>query len=393
MRGAVAIVGAASTGFTRANATKTPISMASDVVARALEDAGLKRSDVDGLILHIGSPRGIDYDLAATQLGLNVRFSAQPWSHGRFASTAILHAAMALTWGLADTIIVLAAYNNTNFGRHGVKERPTFHESLREGGGPHAETPHAGLTAPAAGTALAASRYFQKYGLSPDGLAPIALAFRQNALDNPDAAMRKPMSKEDYLNSRYIVEPLRLLDCSVVVDGAVAIVMTRSDKARDLKKTPVYLLGGQGIAAGPDEFIFGQPGLGINQAHTFDYQPKAHDMTVYRMAGLGPQQIDSLHVYDPFSPLVLWTLERFGHCKPGEAMDFVRDGRLTHSGSLPTNTSGGFLSEGQLNGWGQIMEIVRQLRGEAGQRQLKRADTSQWATAIGDSLIFSKYSQ
>jgi acetyl-CoA acetyltransferase len=390
MRAATAIVGAASTGFTKANASRTPISMASVVVERALEDAGLSRKDIDGLVVHIGSPRGVDYDLAASQLGLNLKFAAQPWSHGRFASTAILHGAMALTWGLAEHVLVFASYNNTSFSRHGSKERPTFQESLREGGGPHAETPHAGLTAPVAGTALAATRYFHKYGVDPAKLAAIPLAFRRNARDNPDAAMRKPLSADDYFATRFIVEPLRLLDCSVVIDGAVAVILSKADRARDLRKPPVYILGAQGLAAGPEEFIFGQPGLGINQASTFDYDPRPENQTVFRMAGISPRDVDFFQTYDPFSPLVLWALERFGHCPVGEAADFVQNGRLELDGDFPTNTSGGFLSEGQLNGWGQIMEIVRQLRREAGPRQLKKSAVGQWGTAIGDSIIFGR---
>ena len=385
----IAVVGAASTGFSRPH-DKTPMTMASEVVSAALADAGLERRQVDGLAVHIGSPRGSDYDLVATQLGLNVRFAVQPWSHGRFGATSITHAAMALSWGLCDVIVCVASYNNAKFGRHGMQSRPNFGESLREGGGPHAETPYAGLTAPVAGAAMAAQRYFHKFNVDPDSLAAVATTFRRHALANPDAAMKKPLSTEDYCNARPIVEPLRLFDCSVIVEGAVALVLTTEERSRDCRGKPVHILGVQGIHAGPNEFIFGQPGLGINQAETFDYQAPGADQTVYRMAGLGPGDVDLLQIYDAFSPQVLWTLERFGFCKVGEGAAFVQDGRIGIGGDIPVNTSGGFLSEGHFNGWGQMMEIVRQLRGEAGERQVADAAVAQWATTIGDSIIFGR---
>lgn len=389
MRGAVAIIGAGSSGLSRAS-TETPIALAERAVSLALADAGLKRSRIDGLINQIGSPRGADYDRVASLLGLEVRFAAQPWSHGRFASTVLQHAAMALTWGLADYVLCLAAYRSSNFGKYGSKERNTFSESLREGGGPHAEAPHTGLTAPAAGAAMATQRYFHKYGIDPAKLAAVPIAFRRHARLNPGAVMQKPLDRDTYLSSRYIVEPLRLLDCSVIVDGAVAMILTTADRAADAPKLPIPILGAQGLHAGPNEFIFGLRGLGIDQANIFDQQPRWQDQTVYRMAGVGPQDIDTLHLYDAFSPQLLWVLERFGFCAPGEAPDWVQGGRIELGGELPVNTSGGHLSEGQLNGWGQMLEIVTQLRGEAGERQVKGVQLAQWATTIGDSMIFGR---
>jgi acetyl-CoA acetyltransferase len=387
LRAQTAIVGLGDTEYF-GNADETPIALAHRVVAAALDDAGLARSDIDGLVVHIGSPRGADYDETANALNLRVRFAAQTWSHGRFASTAILHGAMALMSGLADCVLVIAAFNNSSFGKHGSKARPTFHESLREGGGPHAERPYAGLAAPVGGAAMATQRYFHKFGIDPEKLAAIPVAFRQHASLNPRAALRKPMSRADYLASRFIVEPLRMFDCSMVVDGAVALILTRADRAKDCKAAPVFLLGAQGIHGGPDEYIFGQPGLGINQDAVFDYVPKGADELVFRTADATPADIDSLHLYDAFSPQVLWTLERFGFCAVGEAADFVQDGRIGPGGALPINTSGGHLSEGHFNGWGQMAEIVRQLRGEAGERQVPNARLIQWATTLGDSLIF-----
>jgi acetyl-CoA acetyltransferase len=387
LRARTAIVGLGDTPYF-GNADETPIALAHSVVQDALADAGLSRSDIDGLVVHIGSPRGADYDETARALNLRVRFAAQTWSHGRFASTAITHAALALIAGLADCVLAIAAFNNSSFGKHGTRARPTFHESLRDGGGPHAETLHAGLAAPIGGAAMATQRYLHRYGVHPDKLATIAVTLREHAMRNPRAAMRKPLTQEEYLDGRFIVEPLRLYDCSVVVDAAVAVIMTRADRAKDCRSAPVFLLGAQGIHAGPNEYIFGQPGLGINQDAEFDYRPAGAGEPVFRMAGATPADIDSLQLYDAFSPQVLWTLERFGFCAVGEAADFIQDGRIALGGALPVNTSGGHLSEGHFNGWGQIAETVRQLRGEAGDRQIPDARLIQWATTLGDSLIF-----
>lgn len=387
MRAAAAIAGIGTTGLGRFE-DRTAISLASEAVTAMLGDAGIARRDIDGLIVHIGNPRGADYDEVANQLGLRVRFSSQTWSHGRFAATIIQHAAMAVSWGLADNVLCLGAYRNSNLGLIGSKSSWAFEEGLRTTGGAHGEMAYAGFSGPVAAAAFAARRYFHHYGQDPAKLAAVPLAMRAHAARNPGARMKKPITSDDYFSAPYIVEPLRLLDCSVVVDGAVAVLVTRSERARDYRPDPIYLLGSQGIHAGPDEHIFGQPGLGVAQATVFPYEAPGKDQLVYQMAGVSPSDVDLLQVYDAFSPLVLLSLERLGFCNPGEAADFVQDGRIGPGGALPVNTGGGMLSEGHLNGWSQIAEIVAQLRGQAGERQVPDAKIAQWGTSLGDSLIF-----
>jgi acetyl-CoA acetyltransferase len=287
-------------------------------------------------------------------------------------------------------VLCLAAYRNTPSGTVGGRGHVYFDESLRDGGGPHAETPYAGLSAPVAGAALAARRYFHKYEVDPDKLSAVPLAIRGHAQRNPGAAIRKPLSESDYQRAPFIVEPLRLLDCSVVVDGAVALILTRDDRAADTPNTPVRILGMQGLGAGPNAYIFGQPGMGINDASLFDYQAPGAEDRVYRMAGVTPADVDFLQIYDAFSPLVLLTLERFGFCGAGEAADWVQGGRIAPGGDLPINSSGGMLSEGHLNGWNQFFETVTQIRQQAGDRQLSNAEIGQWGTALGDSIIFGR---
>jgi acetyl-CoA acetyltransferase len=383
----VAVVGIGTAGFGRTE-DESVASMADTAVAAALEDCGLERREIDGLLVHIGSPRGLDYDEIAMLLGLEVSYAIQTWSHGRFGATVIATAAMALELGLVDCALCVAAFKNSRFGRLGTTANAAFFEGMREGGGPHAETPSVGLAAPVAGAALATRRYLHRYGVDREKLAAVSLAQRRAAELNPLAALRTPLTRADYERSRDVVEPLRLLDCSFPVDTAVAVILTRADRAAALRATPVHVRGYQGIHAGPNEFIFGQPGLGTNQAEVFDYAPRGGDEPVYRRAGVTPAEIETLHCYDGFSPQILWTLERFGFCAVGEAADWIAGGRIELGGELPVNTSGGHLSEGHSNGWGQTLEIVRQLRGAAGARQIPGVALAQWATTLGDSIIY-----
>jgi acetyl-CoA acetyltransferase len=383
----VSVAGIGTAGFGRFQ-DDSVAALADVALTAALEDAGLERSSLDGLLSHIGSPRGIDYDELALLLGLRVRYASQTWEHGRFGSTVITTAVLALEHGLCHYAACVAAYKNSLFQRIGTSGGVGFFEGMREGGGPHAETPYAGMAAPIAGAAMSTQRYLHRYGIERSKLGAVALAQRAAAQRNPLAVMRTPLTQADYEASRWVVEPLRLFDCSVPVDTAVAVILTTDERAADLRRRPVHVLGVQGIHAGPGEFIFGRPGLGINQADDFDWEPLGADEPVYRRAGVTPADVDTLHCYDGFTPQILWTLERFGFCAPGEAADWVQDGRIELGGELPVNTSGGHLSEGHANGWGHTLEIVRQLRGDAGERQLPDARIAQWATTLGDSIVY-----
>ena len=386
-RAGAAVVGIGTVGFGRM-AGQSVASMADRAVSAALEDSGLERRQIDALLVHIGSPRGLDYDELAMLLGLEVGYASQTWGHGRFHSTVIVNAAMVLELGLGDYALCVAAFKNSSFDRVGSIGHAAFFEGMREAGGPHAETPYAGMAAPVAGAALSTQRYLHRYGIDRERLAAVALAQRRAAQQNPLAVMREPLSRAQYDGSRFIVEPLRLYDCSVPVDTAVAVILTRADRAAHLRAPVVYVRGYQGLHAGADEFIFGQPGLGINQAGVFDYTPLGAREPVYQRAGVTSSEVQTLHCYDGFSPQVLWTLERFGFCAPGEAAEWVADGRIELDGEFPVNTSGGHLSEGHANGWGHMLEIVRQLRGQAGPRQIAGLRLAQWATTLGDSIIY-----
>jgi acetyl-CoA acetyltransferase len=389
-RGQAAIAGIGTAGFGRME-DRSVAAIAEEALAAALDDSGLERRDIDALLVHIGSPRGLDYDELALLLGLRVGYSMQTWSHGRFGATVIANAAMVLELGLADCALCVAAFKNSSFTRIGTTTHVAFFEGMREGGGPHAETPYAGLAAPVGGAAMATRRYLHHYGIQAEKLGAVALAQRKAAQRNPLAVMREPLTQADYESSRPIVEPLRVYDCSVPVDTAVAVIMTRGERAGELRAAPVHVRGYQGIHASPDEFIFGAPGLGVNQAGLFEHQPLGAAEPVYRRAGVAQSEVGTLHCYDGFTPQVLWTLERFGFCAPGEAADWIAGGRIELGGELPVNTSGGHLSEGHANGWGHTLEIVRQLRGQAGERQIPGLEVAQWATTLGDSIIYSRH--
>jgi acetyl-CoA acetyltransferase len=201
---------------------------------------------------------------------------------------------------------------------------------------------------------------------------------------------RDPMTTEDYLKSRWIIEPLRLFDCCQNNDGGACIIITSAERARDCKKPPVYISGMQGVHAGRQFHNLTLPGLGVAQQEVYKYKPTKEDLYAYQMAGITHKDVDALITYDAFSPLVLFGLERFGFCGPGEAREFVKNGRIELGGELPVNTSGGLLSEGHMIGWNLFIEAARQLRHECGERQVKNAEIIQFGSFLGESVIFRR---
>ncbi len=366
---------------------RSTIDLGGEAIRNALEDAGLKKNDLDGLIVSFGTPIGADADTLAYALGLKLRMYNQTWAHGRFTASCLQWAAMAVKAGLANYVACLASISFSGF-RKPMMGGASDGEGAREGGGGHGEDPVYGMTSPGAGSALIAQKYFAKYGATSRQLGAVAVAFRKHASLNPAAMMRNPISIEDHQNSRFVCEPLRLLDYCQINDGAACVIVTTSERARDLQKSPVFISGMQGLPAGREEFIWTHPGFGVAQQSVFDYQPEPQP--VYQMAGVTHADIDALFTYDAFSILVWTALERWGFCRPGEAAAFTQDGRIEVGGDLPINTHGGLISEGHIMGWNHQVEIVRQLRGECGPRQVANAQVIQWANAYGDSLIYRR---
>jgi acetyl-CoA acetyltransferase len=366
---------------------RSTIDLAGEAIRNAVEDAGLTRDDLDGLIVSFGTPIGADADTLAYALGLKLRMYNQTWAHGRFTATCVQNAAMAVSAGLANHVACLASISFSGF-RKPMMGGAGDNEGAREGGGGHGEDPVYGMTSPGAGAALVAQKYFHRYGATSRQLASVAVAFRKHASLNPAAIMREPITVEDHQNSRYVCEPLHLLDYCQINDGAACVIVSNSDRARDLRKRPVYISGMQGLPAGREEFIWAYPGFGTSQQEVFDYKPSLQP--VYQMAGVTQKDMSAFFTYDAFAILVWTALERWGYCKPGEAAAFTQNGRIELGGALPINTNGGLISEAHIMGWNHQVEIVRQLRGECGPRQIANAQLIQWGNAYGDSLIYRR---
>ncbi|HEX9494427.1 MAG TPA: thiolase family protein [Candidatus Limnocylindria bacterium] len=329
----------------------------------------------------------MDYDIVAELLGLRVRFSSQGWGHGRFVATSVQIAALAINAGLADVAAVVYTGKQSMLKSFGGYDYPEAFS--RESGGPHGETPHQGLTAPASGAALALRAYLERYHTDPERLADVPLAFRAHATRNPGAIYRQPLTAADYRASPMIIDPLRRLDCAPATDGAVCLLVASPDRGPSTGR-PVSILGMQGIQAGREEFIFGRPGLGVQQQTRGPFRPSSWDLAAYEQAGIDRADIAAFYTYDAFSPLVWFALERFGFCEEGAAPAFCSVQRIGPSGDLPVNTNGGMLSEGHLCGFSHLAEMVHQVRGEAGERQIEGARLVQWGSCLGDSLILGR---
>jgi len=359
---------------------KPSLKLAVEAFKLALDDAGIEKKDVDGLIC---MSYGSDYDRFLESVGLNVRYAYQGWSHGRFISSTLMQAAYAVFHGEADMVAIVHGKKTYEFGDANNAET---HEGWRQGLGPYGDNPAYGAMAPAYGVALSLRRYFELYGRTSRDLAHVAVSLREHARLNPNAFRRGAMTVDDHQNSRWIIDPLKLFDCSQNQEGGAALLITTAERARELKQKPVYIMASEGVHAGPEFHNFAHVGLGVAQQSVFTYQPK--DLRIYEKAGIQRSDVDSIAVYDAFSPVIPYALERFGFCGAGEALDFVREGNIGPGGSLPVNTSGGMLSEGHVGGWNLFIEIARQLRGECGPRQVKDAEVIQWANFLGDSIIF-----
>ena len=353
--GKTAIVGIGASDFRSlyrdSGPARTREQLAVEAFRSALDDAGLKREDIDGLVTG-----GTDhYEPFAYRAGLtDVRFVADYPSAGRMCPVALMHAAMAVEHGLANCVLL---FNSVAFRSGRVKFGAV---SGNRAQGQLYDSAY-GMASPGAQYSLAFTRYQHLYGGSEQDLGAIAVAFRKHARLNPAAIMQEEMGIEDYLAARYIARPLRLFDYCLVNDGAVAYIVTSTERARDLRQKPV-LIGGTAERANFREWY-------VDPGFWFD---ACADMRADLLdpLGLGPGDIDSVQVYDNFSPAVLWGLEGFGFAPRGEGLKWIQDGRIELGGELPVNTSGGMLSEAYLQGWNQHAEAVRQLRGQAGPRQV-----------------------
>ena len=349
--GTVAIVGAAESDEIGVTPKKSAMQHHAEAGLNALADAGLSVDDVDGLFA-----AGVTTLATGEYMGIRPRFTDGTTVGGSSFVIHVAHAVAALNAGYCNVALV-------THGQAGRSARTRDAVGL-DLAGPQFETPY-GLIGPPVNYAMACSRYMHLYGAerAREGMAEIAVATRKWAQLNPKAMMREPMSFEDYHASRWIAWPFHLLDCCLVTDAGGAVVLTRADRARDLQKKPVYVLG---AAEHHDHQIMSQmPDLTVTPG--YDTGPRALEM-----AGLKHSDIDLAMIYDSFTYTVLATLESLGFCGRGEGPDFVKGQRSAPGGDFPMNTNGGGLSYTHSGMYGMflLVEAVRQLRGECGERQL-----------------------
>jgi acetyl-CoA acetyltransferase len=352
-RGRTAIVGAATFGIGKAPGYEA-IELAAKASLLALADAGMTPADVDALF--IAQPQdtlaGITF---AEYLGIEPRITDNNRSGGSAFLLHLEHAALALDAGLCD--VALIAYGSNQASAAG-----TLVSTSRSS--PY-EAPYKPLR-PVSSYALAAARHMHQYGTTKRQLAEVAVAARRWAQLNPEAWLRDELSVEDVVNARMVSDPLGVRDCCLVTDGAAAIVVTRSDRARDHHRTPVYVLAAASAVTHAD--ISSMPDLTVTGA----VQSGAR---AYAQAGVRPADIDVLQLYDAFTINSILFLEDLGFCPKGEGGRFVEGGRIAPGGELPVNTNGGGLScvHPGMYGLFTLVESARQLRGEAGARQIAGA--------------------
>lgn len=347
--GRAAVVGIGATEFSK-DSGRSELSLAAEAVRAALDDAGLAPGDVDGLVTFTMDTNPEITVAQAAGIGELSFFSRVHYGGGAACAT-VQQAALAVASGVAEVVVCYRAFNERSGRRFGsgVQQR----EPSAEGAALGWQLPF-GLLTPASWVAMAAQRYLHTYGLTPDAFGHVAVTDRRHAARNPAAYFHgKPITLADHAASRWIVEPLRLLDCCQETDGGQAIVVTSVERARDLPRPPaVILAAAQGAGRKQEAMtsfyrdeLTGLPEMGVVARQ------------LWRTAGLTPDDIDVAILYDHFTPFVLMQLEEFGFCGPGEAADFVA------ADAIPLNTHGGQLGEAYLHGMNGIAEAVRQLRG------------------------------
>ena len=366
LRGKYAIVG---TGTSRLG--KVPgvgaVGLMEEAAVNALSDAGLTIKDIDGL-----SVRGPDdvytfHQVVGERLGIDAAFSTTTANGGASQILSVILAVMAIEAGLAST--VLCGFSRDAWSRSHASEERRMRSATRSDEMDSQEFgPEYGLFGAPAMHAFGAQRHMYEFGTTREQFGAISLAFREHAQRNPEAQMLgRPLTMEDYLAARMIVEPFCLLDCSLRSDGAGVVIVTSAERARDMKQKPVLIKGFATHNNLTGWF------MDDNMTRTAAGPSGAR---AYAMAGLGPDEIDCAQIYDCFTYMVLTQLEDYGFCKKGEGGDFVASGVLALDGALPTNTSGGQLSEAHNEGMLQIVEGARQLQGIYGDdRQVKGAET------------------
>jgi acetyl-CoA acetyltransferase len=382
------VVGAGTTDQFGPQPDRSVLGLAAEALGAALLDTGIDRMELDGLVTNMGSPLSRHYDRLCEALGLEVRFAAQYWAHGRWVATALQHAAMAVREGLADYVAVGLGLKFSAVDGMGGTESVSLSEIGASA--EHSERPWYGMTAPAGGAALATRYYMERYGATSADLAHVARTFREHAALDPRSHFADPIALADHQASPYIVDPLRRFDCAPLSDGGAYLIVSTAERAASLPNPAVHLAAIEGLHAGRENHLFARPGMGIRTQAEYEYDSSVTD-PLYERAGVDRADVDAFYTYDAFSPNVWYALERWGFCPPGTAHEFTRDGAIAIDGSLPVNTHGGLLSNGHISAWNHLVEMVAQLRGTAGPRQLPGASTVQYGSPFGDAIVLRSH--
>ena len=356
-RGAAAIVGVAESDLGQVADGLSPMDLVAQGTQRALGDCGLSLKDVDGLFCAMTQQR-MSINGMIEYLGIHPKFIGSSMTGGSSFEFHVAQAAAAIEAGLCNVAVIGYGSTQRSVGRRQASAREV---------NPY-ETPYNPFF-PSSAYALAASRHMHQYGTTREQLAEVAVAARKWAQLNPVAWEKKDLTVADVLKSRMISHPLSVRDCCLVTDGGGAIVMTSAARAKSLKKPPAYILGcGHGIT---HMNITSMPDLTVTGA-------MQSGETAYKMAKLGPKDCDMVQLYDAFTINTILFLEDLGFCKKGEGGAFVSGGNIAPGGKLPVNTNGGGLSYCHPGMYGLLILIegVRQLRGECGERQVKKHDVA-----------------
>jgi acetyl-CoA acetyltransferase len=366
-KGSVAVVGAAESDLGLVAAQTSPVDLMAQGTMRALDDAGLKLSDVDGVFSSASQSRFAPMALCE-YLRIKPKYFDGTSIGGSSFMTHVAHAQAAIEHGLCE--VALIAYGSTQRSVSRAAASPREYN--------YYESPYRPIL-PISAYAMAAARHMHQYGTTREQLAEVAVAARQWALLNPKAWEKEPLTVEQVLNARMVSHPFTVRDCCLVVDGGGAIVLTSAARAKTLKKKPVYVLGvGEAIS---HSTISNMPDLTLTAAA--ESGPKA-----YAMAGVKPADVDMLSLYDAFTITPILFLEDLGFCPKGEGGRFVSGGAIAPGGKLPVNTSGGGLSYCHPGMYGLLVmiEAIRQVRGECGERQVANCEI---ALAHGNGGVLS----
>jgi acetyl-CoA acetyltransferase len=355
MHGAAVVVGVGeSIYYKRGQANESEFQLACIAIRNAVTDAGLTLSDVDGFVSYMDRNEPVRLSAALGTGALD--FTAQTFGGGgNGAGAAVTIADAAVSAGYAECIVVYRALAQGQFGRYGQAG-----SNRRTRGGAAFTVPY-GFSTPAQTCAMHTMRFMHDHGVTQDSLAEIVLACYEHAQYNPRAIRYgSPLTREQYHASRWIAEPLHLYDCCPENDGAAAIVVTTPERARDLAKAPVSIVAGaHGLEHRDGIDALGEPSF-----------PTAHlrhvGRTLWSRAGVSPADVQVAQFYENFTGPVLMAISEMGFCAPEELNDFVGNGNIRWpKGPLPINTSGGNLAEAYIHGFGNVVEAVRQVRGES----------------------------